>query len=198
MQPQVIIKDYSSKSVVLRAVPEDYFKPYSQKLTEVGGKWNPYLKEPQGSQNVLGGWIFQKTKENEVKQLVNQILSGQVAQAPPKYSPLPSSAPTIMNGSPQPAIFGSLQHAGLVRAGVPPAVRPGYQQIELIKPEVGGTLYLELGGSKHPIKVESVQEEQGIVVSATILLPDGQRTQISIQKPQWKIVGLPNEHSIIL
>lgn len=205
MQPQVTIKEYSPKSIVLRVVPDDFFKPYAQHLTNIGGKWGPYLKEPPGSQNVLAGWIFQKSKEGELRNLINAILAGQVPAAPPKYgnTQTVSSAPTFVSSVPTPSIFGTLQHSGLVRVtGAPvtgiPVTRPGYQQIELIKPEVGGTLQLELGGQKYAVKVESIQEEQGVVTSATILLPDGQRAQIAIQKPQWKITGFTQDHTILL
>lgn len=87
-QPQISLNDYfGGKSVVLRAIPEDFFKPYSEFLTQFSGKWNPHLKHPSGQEGVkLAGWIFPKTKEEQVRQAITQILSGSV--------PTQSRAPT--------------------------------------------------------------------------------------------------------
>lgn len=78
-QPQISLDDYTAKSIVLRAVPEDFFRPYSQFLSQqpLNGKYNPNLRDPSG-QGIKPGWIFPKTKEAQVRQAIQQILSGGV------------------------------------------------------------------------------------------------------------------------
>lgn len=88
-QPQVFLTDYfGGKSVVLRSIPEDFFKPYSGFLTQFSGKWNPNLKHPNDPSGAtkLGGWIFPKKNEAQVQQAVQQIQTGQVPQQQPVYS----------------------------------------------------------------------------------------------------------------
>ena len=85
-QPQLSLNSYTEKSIVLRSNPIDFFKSYSQHLTQLGGKWNPNLKDPSGV-GILGGWIFPKSKEAAVRNGVAQITSGKV-QPQASYSSL--------------------------------------------------------------------------------------------------------------
>lgn len=94
MQPQVDVRDYSERSIVARTVPEDFLRNYSGHLVNLNGKWNPNLKDPSG-QAKLGGWIFPKKNEQQVRQLLQMIVAGQVPQAPPSYQQAPSFAPTL-------------------------------------------------------------------------------------------------------
>lgn len=91
-QPQVSLQDYSEKAIVLRAIPADFFKPYSKYLVKVGGKWNNNLKDPSGK-GTLGGWIFPKTKQAQVQQAVQQIISGQVPAQTPQTATITSNQP---------------------------------------------------------------------------------------------------------
>lgn len=229
--PQVSLTDYfGGKSVVLRAVPEDFFKPYSDFLTGLGGKWNPHLKHPSGQEGIkLAGWIFRKTDEAKIREAVNSILSGQVPVAT-RAQPLPT-AMSAMGAQPQNTLqllLSSAQRRDMsqpVPTGnqspvftpqsvpvmppaniltpinqLPGAAPPGYQQITyvVIKPETGGTLQLTIGGQKVPVKVQSVETQNGIVNRAIIQLPDDQKTYIQLMNDQWIIPKYEQPHSISL
>lgn len=56
-EDKVIIQKYSEKSFVVRGQTFNHM----DKLKELGGKWNAYLKGGEG-------WIFPNYKENEVKE----------------------------------------------------------------------------------------------------------------------------------
>jgi hypothetical protein len=58
---EITVEDYSDKSVVVRGKKT---KEIKDSLKQLGGKWNSSLKNG-------GGWIFPKTKESQVKSLVN-------------------------------------------------------------------------------------------------------------------------------
>lgn len=114
-QPQVTLNDYfGGKSIVLRSVPEDFFKPYATFLMDLTGKWNPNLKDPSG-QGTLGGWIFPKTREIQVWQGIQQIISGQVPaqsaipRAPTTGSLNPSQIQPLTTFSPQQPFFQTQQ-----------------------------------------------------------------------------------------
>lgn len=245
-QPQVTLVDYfGGKSVVLRSIPTDYFKPYSEFLTGLTGKWNPYLKDPSG-QGTLGGWIFPKKNEAQVRQGVQQILTGQVpaqavaatgsvlttvqgqtlttlgTQQPQPFFQTQQPANTLQQllsaaqarnmaqtpaGGQSPSFIMATPVATLPTDNIlaplnqsPGAAPPGYQQITyvVIKPETGGTLQLTIGTQKVPVKVESVEVQNGITKQAIIQLPDGQRTMIRLVNDQWSIPGFTNAHTITL
>jgi len=59
------IIDYTEKSFVL--VGEDT-KEIKDKLKLNGGKWNPNLKNKDGT--IFKGWIFPKTKREVIEQLL--------------------------------------------------------------------------------------------------------------------------------
>lgn len=102
-QPQLSLSDYfGGKSIVLRSDPIDFFKSYSQHLTQLGGKWNPNLKAPSGV-GVLGGWIFPKSKEAQVRNGVAQITS---VQPQASYSSNQGQTDTL-----QQAIYGAPQNS---------------------------------------------------------------------------------------
>lgn len=104
MQPQLSLTDYfGGKSIVLRSLPEDFFKSYSQHLINLGGKWNPNLKAPSGV-GTLGGWIFPKSKEATVRNGLAQITSGHV-QPQATYSSLNQGQVDTL----QQAIYGNQQ-----------------------------------------------------------------------------------------
>jgi hypothetical protein len=235
-QPQVSLQDYSEKAIVLRAIPADFFKPYSQYLVQVGGKWNRNLKDPSG-QGTLGGWIFPKTKQLQVQQAVQQIMAGQAPQNTtttlnqPEIQTFQSlmsriQAQHMSQESPSgstPPIFNNTDLAPLVTAKavaplvpltqpastpnllapveqLPGAAPPGYQQVIyiVIRPEKGQTLSLNVGTTKVPITVQSVQVEKGIVNQALVKTPDGQLTNIRLVNDQWIIPGYQQQHTISL
>lgn len=230
-QPQISLNDYfGGKSVVLRAVPEDFFKPYSEFLTQLNGKWNPNLKhpnDPTGQQGLkLAGWIFSKAKEPQVRQAIQQILSGQVPAQPKAYAPTPGysqgqmlnnppvntlqqllsaahgrSISQIPPGSQSPVFTSAVPVGTLPQFGTPVGTAPpGYQQVSyvVIKPEVNGTLQLTIGNNKIPVIVQSVETQNGITNKAIIQLPDGQKTYIHLMNDQWVIPKFDQPHSVSL
>jgi hypothetical protein len=50
-------------------------KPYSEPLKQAGGRFNPSLKYGNDEETRRPGWIFSKTKENDVRQLVDSLNS---------------------------------------------------------------------------------------------------------------------------
>lgn len=99
--PQITLIDYTDKSIVLRVEPDqfaEYFKPYSDYLTNFSGKWIGPLDYPskmQPSGQKKGGWIFPKKNEAQVRQALMEIQSGRVqaqSQAVKTYS-RPANAP---------------------------------------------------------------------------------------------------------
>ena len=91
-----------SKSVVLRSNPEAYFKPYATYLTQASGKFNPALSHPTDPNVRLPGWIFPGRSEPQVRQLVQQIVAGQIA---PMAAPTPPPTQSTMLQAGQPNQF---------------------------------------------------------------------------------------------
>ena len=176
----VSITNYSEKAIVLRSQPEDYFKPYSTYLTQLFGRWNPNLTSPTG-QGKLGGWIFSKKREQELRDLVANITSGSLQPIAPSYrkqSTLYTDSPIFkpsfkqMSDSPIPV---------------------GYQCI--IKPMQGDILYLNVGGQKHPINIQSSTSTKDIVDNAIFTL-NGQTSKMQLVGGIWQIPLFEQEHSI--
>jgi hypothetical protein len=67
------IVDYSERAIALFGET----KPYKNKITDLGGKFNPSLKV-SNSEERRAGWIFPKTKKSVVEQMVNDIISGNI------------------------------------------------------------------------------------------------------------------------
>lgn len=225
MQPQFDIRDYTDRSIVVRTVPENYLQNYSGHLTNLSGKWtrnldNP-VKDPTGQAGKLGGWIFPKKNEPQVRQLLQMIAAGQVPQAPPSYQRptlAPTTAPSFMpsaslltaaaaTATPTrkdlPVATAPLFNPLSPIVGLPGLAQPGYQQImcTVLRPTTGGTLQLQVGGQKIPLTVDSTSSRDGIVDQAIVSLPDGQRTTIRLNTggvPRWEVAGFAQEHSITL
>lgn len=247
-QPEVSLNDYTERSIVLRSNPPDFFKPYSRFLTQVSGKWNPNLKDPS-RQGVLPGWIFPKSKQAQVQQAVQQILSGQIpaqspvantlnqpqvqtltmlsqqpvntlqnllsraqAQSMSQAVPVGSTSPSFITPSVNPLTTApaiaplvslTAQPAANLLAPMeqlPGAAPPGYQQVTyiVIRPEQGQTLSLNVGTTKVPITVQSVQMEKGVVNQALVRTPDGQLTNIRLVNDEWIVPGYQQQHTISL
>jgi hypothetical protein len=83
---------------------------------------------------------------------------------------------------------------------LPGAAPPGYQQVTyiVIRPEQGQTLSLNVGTTKVPITVQSVQVEKGVVNQALVKTPDGQLTNIRLVNDQWIVPGYQQQHTISL
>lgn len=56
--PKLTISDYTEKSIVVRG---DDTKKIKEKLKELGGKYNPNLKDG-------AGWIFSKKNESKIRE----------------------------------------------------------------------------------------------------------------------------------
>lgn len=212
-QPQVTVQDYfGGKSIVVRAVPEDFFKPYSEYLTNVTGKWNPNLKDPSG-EGKMPGWIFPKSKEPQVRQAIQNILSGQVTAQVPRYSHhTTTSSPQTVSMSNAGGLQNALSalHAREIGIAPPvqvtqsslltPSIPAGYQEVRylVIKPVTGGTLKINVNNQVIPVTVESVETENGFTTKAIVAIPDGQKTTIHLMNDQWKIVGYDIPHTINL
>jgi hypothetical protein len=50
-------------------------KPYSDQLKQAGGRFNPSLKYGDDEETRRPGWIFPKTKENDIRKLVDNLNS---------------------------------------------------------------------------------------------------------------------------
>lgn len=73
MSVSLYIADYSERAIALFGET----KPYKNKITELGGKFNLYLKV-DNSEDRKPGWIFPKSKRKVVEQLINDIDNGTV------------------------------------------------------------------------------------------------------------------------
>jgi hypothetical protein len=86
---QIFVNDYfGGKSIVVRTEPTEFLKPYAGNLTAVSGKWNYGLKDPTGTAK-LGGWIFPKKNETQVREVLSGIIQGTVqpsSAAPTAYA----------------------------------------------------------------------------------------------------------------
>lgn len=174
MQPQFDIRDYTDRSIVVRANPTDALKQYSGMLTPFSGKWNPGLGATGPSDpNKVPGWIFPKKNEAQIRQLLGQISQGIVS--PIQTSP---TAPLTLTAS-LPVIGGS---------GV------------TAFPAVGSTVQLDLGNQKFPMVIQSIEStSNGLVQSAVVRLSDGQQARIELEtRPTWKIPGFTQNHSVTL
>lgn len=67
-------------------------KPYSETLKQAGGCYNPSLKYGNDEETRRPGWIFPKSKETNVKQLVDNLNSQ--PQPTPSSSSSSTSKPT--------------------------------------------------------------------------------------------------------
>lgn len=76
-QPQFDIQPYSDKSIVIRTNPPRFLEAYGGHLVPLYCKWNSNLRDPSG-QGTLGGWICSKQKEQLIRSVINQIMSGQL------------------------------------------------------------------------------------------------------------------------
>ena len=61
------IVKYSDKSLALFG---EQTKDIKDKLKSIGGRFNPFLKDPE-SEGKKAGWIFQIKKEEEIVNLLN-------------------------------------------------------------------------------------------------------------------------------
>lgn len=64
-ETDIKIIDYTEKSIVVIGNTTEY----KEKLKEIGGKWNSRLKHPDTKEQ-MSGWIFPKTKIENVKKIV--------------------------------------------------------------------------------------------------------------------------------
>jgi hypothetical protein len=91
MSVSLYIVDYSEKAIALFGET----KPYKNKITELGGKFNPSLKV-ENSEDRKAGWIFPKSKRKSVEQLINDIDNGTVqpmsGEEEKTYSKTPSTS----------------------------------------------------------------------------------------------------------
>lgn len=58
--------------------PPGYLNQYSQYFQNLGGKYDEIIQGPIGNSYLIGRWIFNSRKEQEVRRLLDQILSGQL------------------------------------------------------------------------------------------------------------------------
>ena len=184
------IVEYTPKSIVLRSTPDDFFQLYRPILesSELMGKWNSRLKSPNGGEEKLPGWIFPKKHQDQVKDVVEKIVSGKI--------PPPKSLQEMISGQ---ALH--IENSGLSSPlNLPLTSITGYQQVTytVLKPEVGGVVQLCLREHKFPMKIESVQTDGDVIDQATFSLADGQRGVIRLEWGRWHVVGLNETHMITL
>ena len=84
----IIIEQYSEKAIVVKNS-----QSYKEKLKEMGGKWNPNLKNG-------AGWIFHNSKRPLLEELQRQISSGSVKEVlMEKKESVISNSGSVVNGS---------------------------------------------------------------------------------------------------
>lgn len=67
MSEGLTCEEYSERAIVVRGST----KERKEKLKNLGGRWNPYLKDKHGAQ--IPGWIFSKRRQKDVIDYVNWI-----------------------------------------------------------------------------------------------------------------------------
>ncbi len=202
LEPYYAAGSSESKSLVLRSNPPDYFKPYSAYLTQAFGKYNPALRHPTDPNSRLPGWIFSNKQEQQVRQLVNQIISGQLA---PMAAPV-QTAPVLQSGLKNQFVMTAPGFQSAI-PGTPTMVpisvsdgqiNPRMQTISVIKPSVGETLFLSTGGQRYPMVVQSVETSGPYITGATVKLGD-QTSSIKLNPElTWIVPGYDVPHSIEL
>jgi hypothetical protein len=144
------------------------------------------------NQTLLSLGVQQQPQQNTLQALLSQAQARNMGQAG-EQSPISNAVPVQVlptTGELPPIMTSQTQNQ----------IPPGYQQVTyiVIKPEVGLTLYLNIGVQKIPVLVQSVKVNNNIVNEAVIQLPDNQQTLIRLVGDQWTIPGYTQGHSISL
>jgi hypothetical protein len=66
--------DYTEKAI---AVIGDT-KLFKDTLSSLKGKFNPSLRDPNNKENKIAGWIFPKTKKDEIEKVISDANSGKI------------------------------------------------------------------------------------------------------------------------
>lgn len=78
----LFIHDYSERSI---AVFGSDTKTHKDTLKELGGKFNPALTDPKNPESKAAGWIFSKSKLEQVKSFIESLTTS-IVQAKPSYA----------------------------------------------------------------------------------------------------------------
>jgi len=66
--------DYTEKAIAV--IGET--KNFKDTLGSLKGKFNPSLRDPNNKDNKIAGWIFPKTKKEEIEKVINDANSGKI------------------------------------------------------------------------------------------------------------------------
>ena len=66
--------DYTEKAIAV--IGET--KNFKDTLGSLKGKFNPSLRDPNNKENKIAGWIFPKTKKDEIEKVINDANSGKI------------------------------------------------------------------------------------------------------------------------
>jgi len=66
--------DYTEKAIAV--IGET--KNFKDTLGSLKGKFNPSLRDPNNKENKIAGWIFPKTKKEEIEKVINDANSGKI------------------------------------------------------------------------------------------------------------------------
>jgi hypothetical protein len=73
MSPAILtIAEYSNKSIVVRGATADDTRSRKEELKNLGGKFNPRLRAPDGD-GTLPGWIFSKANQDMIQKYVHDV-----------------------------------------------------------------------------------------------------------------------------
>ena len=208
-----------SKSVVLRSIPEDFFKGYLVYFTQLSGKYNGALRHPTDTNSRLPGVIFPNSKADAVRELIQRILTGQVtpqASHGPSQQTISYQQPSAIQGQPNQFMmtaFGIPQNPtpGFSSALPGPSstvsistlggqINPRMQTITTIKPVAGETIHLVVEGQRYPMIIKSVETSPNTeyVVGATVEV-GGQLSSLKLDPNfHFKIPGYATPHSVEL
>lgn len=203
---------YSEKSIAVHGET----KPWSTDLKNIGGKYNPNL-------GGRPGWIFPKTKEQDLMQFIANANAGVLQPSPkipyqpvttPQYDMVPMThAPPAM--TPQ-AALARLQVAMPTPAPKPTVMLPIQQQqlnfpnlfvaadglqyqiivITVPLPRVGQAVTISVDGINAEYTVSSIDTTEVPYNSITLQGTDNIQTKAIIINGAWKLANMPGSHMI--
>jgi hypothetical protein len=189
-------------------------KPWTQNLKELGGRYNPNLKDQTGRKG-RKGWIFPRSKESQVMQFVAEANAGLILPLPiqPRSPSLsvayaPQSLPSNLSIGPKKTNDRKVKETLETRPTSVsfPNLFVGadnltYQIImyTVVCPRVNQLVDIQVG--YQIINYEVIElEKQEAPFDSIVIAPIEDRTRQSravIVNGQWKVEGLGDDHILI-
>jgi len=169
--------DYSDKSFIVFG---NATKTYKQQLSELGGKFNMYLKERPGFPGGAG-WIFFAKNKGLVYKFLNQVNSGEVKHH---------------EGVTHQDIDGNNNGINLPTV-IAPIKQSNYQYVKwkVFKPSEGMKVTIKAGGVSVEGKVLQVETHNNVVDTAYISL-GANTSKLVICNGFWTVYGYMVEHRV--